>query len=107
MSENNENVTRPMIERLFERINQLEGNLAAKIDSKLDALRSHFDAKIDSKIDGLRSDMDAKFDQLRFDMDAKFMGIRDDLSIIADDWRQLRADQKHLFRRIQNLEKTT
>jgi hypothetical protein len=86
-----------MLERLFERFDQLEQSIHAKIDS----LRSDFDAKLDS----LRADMDAKFDQLGFNVDARFMDIRDQLSMMSDDWRELRGDQKHLFRRIQNLEK--
>jgi ElaB/YqjD/DUF883 family membrane-anchored ribosome-binding protein len=104
MSEDNEKITRPMLERLFERLNQLEGNL----DSKLDSWRTEIDTKLDSlrsDLDSLRSDMDAKFDQLSFNVDARFMDIRDQLSMMTDEWRELRADQKHMFRRIQNLEK--
>lgn len=98
-----EMVTRPMVEALFERLQGLEMRLEAKLVQTSGATAARFEQSIDglrTEIDGLRTEIAG----LRTEMNENFSRVRDEIAILSEDTLKTRAGHRELLRRVVELE---
>jgi hypothetical protein len=98
------NITRTMHETLLERLNSLEASITEMVKTAVQEGISPSTAQLEAQINESRLQLEAQIESLRLEMNDGFAAIRDEITVVADDTRISRANQKRLLPRIEELE---